>query len=81
MTFNIRNLSVLSYANGFTLWFYRGDAIASVVEPGFFDPAADMLRKGDAILASAEDDGVLLHVAAAEGTVVVKPFSLLSAVS
>ncbi len=48
--YNERNLSVLSYANGFTLWHYRtDDTRTTVLASGYFSEAADVVRKGDAI--------------------------------
>lgn len=68
MAFHARALSVLAYANGFTLWHYaaadlpaaEGEAAGSaagVCRPGYFDTAADMLRAGDMILVSVIDGG------------------------
>jgi hypothetical protein len=59
-----RNLSVLSYANGFTLWHYRAfeRTLAEVNEPEFFKPARDMLGIGDMILVSARDGCGILCV-------------------
>ena len=67
MDFAIRNLSVLAYAQGFTLWHYRaaGCPLAGIVAPGFFSPAADMLAVGDMMLVSAGDGGRVLFVATA----------------
>jgi hypothetical protein len=64
MPFAIRNLSVLAYAQGFTLWHYRaaGSAIAHTAAPGFFDSAADMIAAGDMLLVSAADGGRVLFV-------------------
>lgn len=55
MAFQTKDLSVLAYANQFTLWHYRtrdggfGD--------GYFNPAHAMLRTGDIILANFEREG------------------------
>ena len=59
MSFAVRNLSVLAYANGFTLWHYKPDTdpLPSVAEPGYFDEAIDMLASGDMVLVSARDGG------------------------
>ena len=67
MDFAIRNLSVLAYAQGFTLWHYRGANLnlARVTDGGFFSPAADMLAVGDMMLVSAGDGGRVLFVTAA----------------
>ena len=81
MAFAIRNLSVLAYAQGFTLWHYRANlptlgatlvppaSAEEVAEPGFFDPASDMLAQGDMLLVSAKDRGKLLFVTGTEGGV------------
>ena len=70
--FKIRNLSVLAYAQGFTLWHYRtgADGLARVGRPGFFDDAADMFKGGDMVLVSAPSGGRLLCVASSGGQVI-----------
>jgi hypothetical protein len=64
MTFAIRNLSVLAYAQGFTLWHYKGAgaSLAHIAGQGFFTPAADMLAAGDMMLVSAPEGGRVLFV-------------------
>jgi hypothetical protein len=58
MAFQARNLSVLAYANGFTLWHYTTvDAAAVVDTAGYFDAAAEMLRMGDIVIANVDIDG------------------------
>ncbi len=66
MPFAIRNLSVLSYAQGFTLWHYKAGAarLDDVAVDGFFDHAADMISAGDMMMISATDGGRVLVVAA-----------------
>ena len=51
MAFAARELSVLAYANGFTLWHYRteGDDLLS---SGYFDSAQELLRTGDQIISN-----------------------------
>ena len=68
MAFAIRNLSVLAYANGFTLWHYKAgkDALAHVETPDFFSDAADMLAEGDMLMVSATDGGRVLCIAPCE---------------
>ncbi len=75
MTFAARNLSVLSYANGFTLWHYTStDNNAAVTGANYFDAASDMLRKGDLIVANVDTGGTqvnkLLFVASVTSGVV-----------
>lgn len=54
MTLTLRNLSVLAYANGFTLWHYRAgnEALSLLEDDGFFGPAADLIAPGDIVMAS-----------------------------
>jgi hypothetical protein len=52
MAFLARELSVLAYANGFTLWHYRTSA-DDLLTPGYFDSAQELLREGDQIIANA----------------------------
>ena len=69
MAFVVRNLSVLAYAQGFTLWHYRAaeDGIADVTAPEFFEEAGDMLAGGDMLLASADDGGRVLFASQVRG--------------
>ncbi|MFH1805361.1 MAG: hypothetical protein ABID63_10790 [Pseudomonadota bacterium] len=56
--FKARNLSVLAYANGFTLWHYiTPDFAVDVDTTGYFNDARDMLRVGDFIIANTNRDG------------------------
>lgn len=76
MAYQAKDLSVLAYANGFTLWHYASpDDGPAVAASGYFNGAADMLRVGDLILANtatgAADPtaGVFLVRTNAAGTV------------
>ena len=66
MAFAVRNLSVLAYANGFTLWHYNGgsDAAEPSRDKHFFTGAGDMLASGDILMVSATSGGCLLSVVA-----------------
>lgn len=65
MAFTVRNLSVLAYAQGFTLWHYKapGAALSALGATGFFDLASDMLASGDMVMMSAQDGGRIAFVA------------------
>ena len=75
MAYQSKDLSVLAYANGFTLWHYTtADSAATVDTAGYFNAAVDMLRAGDIIIAnvdtaSAPKAGLFLVSAAASGVV------------
>lgn len=60
------NLSVLAYANGFTLWHYKTqDTLDVVFGEDYFKDSWDMLRSGDMIMVSSEtkdsDGNVFTH--------------------
>ncbi|HKM63240.1 MAG TPA: hypothetical protein VJY39_12205 [Acidisphaera sp.] len=66
MAFSPRNLSVLAYANGFTLWLYKTrDRLRDVDDGRYFDAAADLLANGDMVMVTAAD-GARLAAAAVE---------------
>jgi hypothetical protein len=78
MAFAIRNLSVLAYANGFTLWHYKsGKDTLNVVSGGnYFADSSDMLTAGDLIMITAADGARVVCVTLADlETVVTAPLS------
>lgn len=68
MAFAIRDLSVLAYANGFTLWHYKTaeDTLAAVAVDDFFADASDMLAAGDIMLISSAGGCRMLCIARAD---------------
>ncbi len=62
--FHIRNLSVLAYANGFTLWHYKAavEGVQAACAPGFFADAADMLATGDVVMVSGFEGAAIRSV-------------------
>ncbi len=75
MAYNSSNLSALTYANGFTLWHYKTNDDAAVVDTsGYFNDAAGMLRVGDFIFGNFDLDrtpshGVMVVLSNAGGVV------------
>lgn len=68
MAYATRNLSVLAYANDFTLWHYEtADGAAALAGFGYFDQAADLFRRGDIVIATTADGASLLSVASCDG--------------
>lgn len=53
MSYNGSNLSVLAYANKFTLWHYT-TTDSSITAAGYFNNAVDMLRLNDLLIATTE---------------------------
>lgn len=74
--FAIRNLSILAYAQGFTLWHYRGvDSCEEMSRPGYFDGASDMLAAGDMLMMSSPVGGRIVVVAKDDQAIGVVPLS------
>ncbi|GEO37253.1 hypothetical protein SAE02_14010 [Skermanella aerolata] len=75
MAFKSKDLSVLAYANGFTLWHYTTADLATDVDTaGYFSTVSDMLRVGDMIMSNIDTDGtpqagILLVASNSGGTV------------
>ena len=77
MSYESKNLSVMSYANGFTLWNYQSaDAMSEIKDETYFNDAASIIRKGDMILTIANikatpEPAVLCVSDVSNGTVAV----------
>lgn len=56
MAYIANDLSVLAYANNFTLWHYT-TFDSAVTGAGYFNKATDMLRVGDLLIANIDTDG------------------------
>lgn len=80
MAFQATDLSVLAYANNFTLWhFATADDV--VTGAGYFNAASEMLRVNDLIIANVDIDGTpfteFYSVSGnTDGTVQVSPYTL-----
>lgn len=58
MAFDSSNLSVLAYANNFTLWHYTStDDAAAITAANYFNKAADMMQVNDLIVINIDTDG------------------------
>lgn len=66
--FAIRHLSVLAYANGFTLWHYKAprNSVQEVRAVNFFQDAANMLAAGDILMISACDGAGMVSIASCD---------------
>ena len=80
MAFLSKDLSVLAYANNFTLWHYTTvDTQITVTTAGYFNNAASMVRVNDLIITTMNTGGapavVFYIVTANNGTpVTIAPF-------
>ena len=96
MAFRSRDLSVLAYANGFTLWHYRtedgfetlmGGRPGRLRGSGYFDSACELLRAGDRLMVNLPQDGrvtmvdLIVTAVGADGTVAVAPSAGCNAIA
>lgn len=58
MNFSPVDLSVLAYANHFTLWHYV-TSDDDITVPGYFNAASDIIRRNDLIIANIDTDGTV----------------------
>ncbi|WP_298214138.1 hypothetical protein [Acidocella sp.] len=75
MSFTLRNLSVLAYANGFTLWHYKAgnDNLTEAAHPGYFADAADLMAEGDMVMLSGTEGGRIASVTGQGRRIVLSP--------
>ena len=67
MAYDTTNLSVVGYANGFTLWHYAtSDALNDVQSAGHFDAAHRLLRPGDQMTLHTDDGYALAFITRAD---------------
>lgn len=79
MAFKMKDLSVIAYSNGFTLWNYTTvDPADTVNGEGYFNEASEVLRRNDLILANVDAEAAspdfdqFLVTAVGDGSVVVR---------
>ncbi len=57
MAFQNKNLSVIAYANGFTLWHYSAnETIATITASGYFNNVKTLMNTGDIIIINGSDN-------------------------
>ena len=79
MAFKPSDLSVLAYANNFTLWHYSTEDTA-VTGSSYFNNASDMVRVNDLMITSLDTDGTpstMFYIVTdnTDGVVTVSAFS------
>lgn len=58
MAFQNKNLSVIAYANGFTLWHYASstETMTTITASGYFDDVKTLMNTGDIVIINASDN-------------------------
>ena len=74
MAFANKNLSVIAYANGFTLWHYAENIkMANICEECFFNDVKTLMNIGDMIIINAADTSAFRRVMSTGVGVVLGP--------
>ena len=76
MAFQNKNLSVIAYANGFTLWHYKENAtLANITASGYFSSLKTLMNSGDIILINGSNGTAIKVVSISDGVVTVGALS------
>lgn len=63
MAFRNKDMSVIAYANGFTLWhFSTTDSLDEVKADGYFNVVATLMNSGDIIIINAASDTSIMCI-------------------
>ena len=66
MSFKNKNLSVIAYVNGFTLWHYSAESNESfddITKDGYFDVVKTLMEVGDMFIISTKNNPGLAFLA------------------
>ncbi len=76
MAFQNKNLSVIAYANGFTLWHYAENvALATITASGYFDSVKSLMNNGDIVIINASDKTSIKSIAVSSGVITTTALS------
>jgi hypothetical protein len=63
MSFQNKNLSVIAYANGFTLWHYSAtETLSTIAANGYFNNVKTLMNIGDIIIINASDNTAIKKI-------------------
>ena len=63
MSFQNKNLSVIAYANGFTLWHYSAtETLSTIAANGYFNNVKTLMNIGDIIIIKASDNTAIKKI-------------------
>lgn len=76
MAFQNKNLSVIAYANGFTLWHYAENvALATITASGYFDSVKSLMNNGDIVIINASDKTSIKSITVSSGVITTTALS------
>ena len=72
MAFQNKKLSVIAYANAFTLWHYvANETLATISASGYFNNVLTLMNSGDIIIINASDKTSIKSINVTSDTVSV----------
>lgn len=73
--FRNKEMSVLAFANGFTLWQYKSneDTLETVSQPGYFERVMTLMAIGDIVIINAKDGTAIRAVTELSPSVKIGP--------
>ena len=70
MSFANKNLSVIAYANGFTMWHYICPTkMINISKSGYFNSVRTLMNIGDMIIINADDNTAIKKIIATNPSV------------
>ena len=76
MAFQNKKLSVIAYANGFTLWHYAAnETMEAISTSGYFNNVITLMNTGDIIIINASDSTSIKKIAVSSSAVTVASLS------
>ena len=76
MAFQNKNLSVIAYANGFTLWHYAAnETLTAITESGYFNNVLTLMNTGDIIIINGSNGTSIKAITVSSSTVTVGALS------
>jgi len=76
MAFQNKKLSVIAYANGFTLWHYAAsETMEAITTSGYFNNVITLMNTGDIIIINASDSTSIKKISVSSSAVTVGALS------
>lgn len=70
MAFANKNLSVIAYANGFTLWHYSAaETLETICASGYFNDVKTLMNTGDIVIINGSDSTSIMQITVSESAI------------
>ena len=62
MALQNKNLNIIAYANGWTMWHYKTTDVMEELLDGYFNPVATLMNQNDTLVINAGDQNCIMFV-------------------